>query len=220
MAPAANGVDFLGYIVRRDYLLVRRRVVGHLRERLRDFEQRLVTAVEGGLRYAFDWPVLDELAAVLASYLGHFKVAAAWRLWAGLRRRFPFLAQYFAFDPVGLRLVRTYPVPAGFLRAREQYAWFRRRYPADVLFFQVGGFCEFYAGEDRAVASELGLRPMGRNRRGAAFGFPCTRTEEFLRQLRDRQRPVLLIGETPVAHARIRARVPVARYARSGSSAG
>ena len=62
MAPAANGVDFLGYNVRRDYLLVRRRVVGHLRERLRDFEQRLVTAVEGGLRYAFDWPVLDELA--------------------------------------------------------------------------------------------------------------------------------------------------------------
>jgi len=37
LAPVANGVDFLGYIVRRDYLLVRRRVVGHLRERLGDF---------------------------------------------------------------------------------------------------------------------------------------------------------------------------------------
>jgi len=219
LAPVANGVDFLGYIVRRDYLLVRRRVVHHLQERLRAFEQQLVSPVEGGLRYAFDRSVLDELAAVLASYLGHFKIAAAWRLWAALRRRFAFLAQYFAFDPADLRFVRTYPVPAGFLRAREQYAWFRRRYPGDVLFFQVGGFCEFYAGEDRAIARELGLHPMGRNRRGAAFGFPCTRTDEFLRRLRERQRSVLLIGESPVAHARIRARAPVARYRWGGNLA-
>jgi hypothetical protein len=88
-----------------------------------------------------------------------------------------------------------------------------------VLFFQVGGFCEFYAGEDRVVATELGLRPMGRNRRGAAFGFPYSRTDEFLRRLRERQRSVLFIGESPVAHARIRARLPVARYGWSGNSA-
>ena len=219
LAPVANGVDFLGYIVRRDYLLVRRRVVGHLRERLGDFEQRLVTAVEGGLRYAFDLPVLDELAAVLASYLGHFRIAAAWRLWAGLRRRFAFLAQYFAFDPADLRIVRTYPVPAGFLRAQEQYAWFQQHYPTDVLFFQVGGFCEFYAGDDRVVATELGLQPMGRNRRGAEFGFPCSRIGEFLQRLRARRRSVLLIGETPEAHARIRGRYPVARYAWSNGLA-
>lgn len=31
LAPVSNGVDFLGYIVRRDYLLVRRRVVNHLK---------------------------------------------------------------------------------------------------------------------------------------------------------------------------------------------
>ena len=37
--PVANGADFLGYIVRPRYLLVRRRVVGHLREKLRSWEK-------------------------------------------------------------------------------------------------------------------------------------------------------------------------------------
>ena len=50
LRPVNDGVDFLGYIVRRDYPLVRQRVVGHLRERLQ---------------------------AVLASYLGHYKLAAS-----------------------------------------------------------------------------------------------------------------------------------------------
>jgi len=40
--PVANGADFLGYIVRPRYLLVRRRVVGHLREKLRRWEKKFV----------------------------------------------------------------------------------------------------------------------------------------------------------------------------------
>jgi len=38
LAPVSNGIDFLGYIVRREYKLVRRRVVRHLQEKLRAFE--------------------------------------------------------------------------------------------------------------------------------------------------------------------------------------
>ena len=37
-----NGVNFSGYIVRPDYLLVRRRVVSRLKARLRDYELKLV----------------------------------------------------------------------------------------------------------------------------------------------------------------------------------
>ncbi len=40
-SPVADGIDFLGYIVRPDYLLVRRRVVGALRRRLEQAERRL-----------------------------------------------------------------------------------------------------------------------------------------------------------------------------------
>jgi len=35
LRPVGDGIDFLGYIVRPDYLLVRRRVIGALRERLK-----------------------------------------------------------------------------------------------------------------------------------------------------------------------------------------
>jgi len=43
LAPVNNGIDFLGYVVRRDYKLVRRRVVLHLREKLRLYEAQLLT---------------------------------------------------------------------------------------------------------------------------------------------------------------------------------
>jgi hypothetical protein len=45
--PISNGVNFLGYIVRPDYLLVRRRVVSRLKRRLRDAEQQLVRPRSG-----------------------------------------------------------------------------------------------------------------------------------------------------------------------------
>ena len=72
--------NFLGYIVRRDHLLVRRRVVNHLRERFAAFEKRLVTDGSGWRRYDFDAAALDELEAVLASYWGHFSLADSFHL--------------------------------------------------------------------------------------------------------------------------------------------
>jgi retron-type reverse transcriptase len=41
--PVSNGIDFLGYIIRQDYMLVRRRVVNNLKSRLGWFEKRLVS---------------------------------------------------------------------------------------------------------------------------------------------------------------------------------
>jgi len=75
LAPVSNGVNFLGYIVRRDYRLVRKRVVNHLQSKLMDFESQLVTAAGEGRYYRFDQNLLDALAATLSSYLGHFKLA-------------------------------------------------------------------------------------------------------------------------------------------------
>jgi hypothetical protein len=212
LAPVANGVDFLGYIVRRDYLLVRRRVVGHLRERLRDFESRLVAPVPGGVRYSFDRAVLDELAATLASYLGHLRWAASWRLWQGLWARFAWLGQYFVFDAAGWRLERRYAVPDGFRRVRDQYAWFRRRFPRDTLLFQVGRFCEFYSAGDAVVAEALGLRPLAANPRGARFGFPLAGIERRLAGVLALRRSVLLVNEQPGESLRVRRRVPATRY--------
>jgi RNA-directed DNA polymerase len=57
--PIANGIDYLGYIVRPFYILVRRRVVNHLKQKI------------------FDHVITKES---LMSYLGHFKHANAYGL--------------------------------------------------------------------------------------------------------------------------------------------
>ncbi len=42
LQPVSNGIDFLGYIVRGNYLLVRKRVVNNLKSKLLSYERRLI----------------------------------------------------------------------------------------------------------------------------------------------------------------------------------
>jgi len=172
LAPISNGIDFLGYIVRRDYLLVRRRVVNHLKEKLRDYEMQLVEQRGGVCRYRFDEVVLDRLHATLSSYLGHFRLANTRNLWQTVWRKHPFLAVYFQWNEENRKLVRKYKIPKGFERVSQQYGYFRWRFPGDVLFFQVGRFYEFYQTRDADVAGLLQLVPLTQNRRGARFVSP------------------------------------------------
>ena len=172
LRPASDGVDFLGYIVRADYLLARRRVVNNLRQRLRDCEAVLVKENPGYRRYRFDVEILDGLAACLASYLGHFQRADTYRLRVALWRRYPYLSQYFGFNAATSALVRAYRTPRGLSSARQQYRPFQTLFPGDALFFLVGRFIEFYRPGDAALAARLGLAPIAPNRRGALWGFP------------------------------------------------
>jgi len=94
LQPVDDGADFLGYIVRPHYRLVRRRVIGNLRERLAAFEQARVTA--GSLRLPGE--ARDQLRAVLASYLGHFAHADAHRLVRSLFAAYPWLNVLFSLD--------------------------------------------------------------------------------------------------------------------------
>lgn len=66
LRPVADGVDFLGYIVRPLHLLVRRRVVGHLREKLARAERALVREDGVLTTWRFDRAALDTMQATLA----------------------------------------------------------------------------------------------------------------------------------------------------------
>ncbi len=67
LQPISNGIDFLGYIVRHNYILVRRRVVNNLKAKLQIFKQAKVK----------DFKKFHDS---VASYLGHFKWANSYRL--------------------------------------------------------------------------------------------------------------------------------------------
>lgn len=163
LALVSNGIDFLGYIVRQDYLLVRKRVVNHLQEKLRDYEAQLVTEHNGVRCYRFDKTVLDQLHATLSSYLGHFKLANSWRLQQSLWSQHSFLLSYFEWNGPSTQWVRKYQIPTGFCRVQQQYYWFRWRFAEDVILLRMGRFYEFYHSEDRHLAQWLGLKPMRSN---------------------------------------------------------
>lgn len=63
LQPISNGIDFLGYIIRPHYILVRRRVINNLKAKLKEFKH-----------------CPEKLKASLASYLGHFLWANCYNL--------------------------------------------------------------------------------------------------------------------------------------------
>jgi len=211
LRPVSDGVDFLGYIVRRDYLLVRRRVAGHLCERLAVFEKQLVAEGPGYRRYRFDAAALDELGAVLASYWGYFSLAESYSLRKSLWRRYPFLNQFFEMAPDG-KLKRRDGDASAIGNVWQQYRHYRRCFPGDVLFFQVGRFVEFYQPDDALLACQLGLLPLAKNRRRARFGFPAAQMGKHMRRLLGAGRSIVIVAETGRRLDRVKERLPVDRF--------
>jgi hypothetical protein len=118
----SDGIDFLGFIVRRDYRLVRRRVVNACKARLRAYRELLVSEHEGTVTYRFDASELQRLRATLASYLGHFRRANAYKLWKSVWQGQDWLGVYFDWDAQRHRLVPCYAMPKALTNVRQQYA--------------------------------------------------------------------------------------------------
>jgi len=89
LRPLEAGIDFLGYVVFPRHTLVRRRVVGHARGKLREWERRHVRRG----RATRDRAAREGLRAVWASYLGHFLHANCHRLLVRFAARFPWLQE-------------------------------------------------------------------------------------------------------------------------------
>ena len=140
LKAVASGADFLGYIVRPYYLLVRRRVVANLKTKLRAFEQQWVSRPTPHSQHTH-WQVcstqVDQLRAVLASYIGHFKHASSLKLIQSLWQTYPWLNYLFSFDAqhYQLTLKTTPPKTAGY---KQQLAFFRNAYPNAKLDVQFG----------------------------------------------------------------------------------
>lgn len=77
LQPISNGIDFLGYIIRRDYVLIRRRVINNLNSRLCHFSR---INLKKPANFASSARPLNILRECLQSYLGHFKWANTYRL--------------------------------------------------------------------------------------------------------------------------------------------
>ena len=190
-----NGVGFLGYIVRPDYLLVRRRVVSRLKARLRDYEQKLVRPRSGHTLFRHDPATLAGLRATWASYRAHLKMANTHRLWETIQNRHGWVRHFFALEEE-LLVPRMKIVPV-FQRLTDQYRFFTSRWPECLLLFQVGRFYEWHDEQVERMSRWLGLRLLVR-RRGfrSRCGVPVRFGPWCVRALVAHGVPVALIRET------------------------
>ena len=94
-----SGIDFIGYIIRPDYLLVRRRSINNLRIRLDTFKREQITVHEDGLlSIPQNTPEAERLRGVMASYYGHFKWADTVHLRRSIFTRYPWLNAHYKLD--------------------------------------------------------------------------------------------------------------------------
>jgi RNA-directed DNA polymerase len=89
LRPLESGCDFLGYVIYATHIVVRRRVIGHCRAKLHDWQRR---NVRNG-RIVASREAFDQLRSVCASYRGHFSHASSWRLRRHIGQQFPWLGE-------------------------------------------------------------------------------------------------------------------------------
>ncbi len=192
--PISNGIDFLGYIIRPDYLLVRRRVVNRLKARLMQYQKRLKKEKDDYRVLIYDPTVLEKVMNSWASYMAHLKMASTYRLREKLLRRFAWLGELFQMDREKLK--RMYEAPATLRTLKGQYRFFLGRHPGAILLFQVGSFYEFYDRQAEIAIKVLGLKRM-KITRGfqTRCGFPVSLKERYLCKFIRLGLPIHIINE-------------------------
>ncbi|MDK9719074.1 MAG: reverse transcriptase domain-containing protein [Trichlorobacter sp.] len=197
----SEGADFLGYIVRPAYTLVRGRVVGNLRAHLRQFAGELLQGngshdetVQTLHLHLHEEP-LRRLRQTLASYLGHFRHANARQLIRGLFKKFVWLQELFSLD-TDCRLHPCYEPTSIPANLKEQYCWVAEQYSGLCIFFQVGRFCEWYGEQAEHFSRFFGLA-LQKDRRGlgSTCGFPLRLLQSFKKRIRAACVPYVVIGE-------------------------
>jgi hypothetical protein len=86
LKPLSAGCDFLGYVIYPSHRVVRRRVVGHLRETLRTWPMRSASHPAAAAK----------LRSVIASYAGHFNHASSFKARRRIGLDFPWLKQFLS----------------------------------------------------------------------------------------------------------------------------
>jgi len=194
----SDGADFLGYIVRPDYILVRRRVVNNLKAKLARYKALMTHEMKMGGRQVTRFMLAPETVAglrqTIASYLGHFRHANAHNLTDAVFDKNPWLTLIFSLINGGINERLTYR--GCFHSLKVQLLFYRARLEQYALLFQVGGFVELY-GRDAGLAGEHFGFQVRHGFRGmdAVAGFPRGMAAKVIAKLVSAGHAVALIVE-------------------------
>jgi len=138
--PISSGCDFLGYITRSNYRLVRKRVIHHCEEKLRSLERKIVRQDKYGMSILLKQADREQLRASLCSYFGHFQHASSFHLEQSLFVRFVWLKWVFHLDDEKNRKPYLQPLwkPEQFNFFYSQWHWFDLHFKGFVQLIQLG----------------------------------------------------------------------------------
>ena len=207
LAPVSGGVDFVGFIIRPGYKLVRRRVIGNLKMKLRVIEEQLVSSEEGTITYKYDQNIIENCLAMVNSYLGHFRHARTRKITQKFWQLFPFLRYYFHM--ASGKVVRhdrpLYKIDS----MRQQIRWLMRKYRNFVCIIQIGCYFECFE-RDAVILSKISGYRLRTNWRGFRYGcgFPNGLLEGLRKELEVRRVPYIIVRQTGRELYRTKERLP------------
>jgi RNA-directed DNA polymerase len=155
LQPVSNGADFLGYVIRPDYTLCRRRVVNNLREKLRALKKEMICIKHGKFCLDYSSSTTVYLFDMLNSYFSHFHHANSFKLIQGIFRENAWISHYFNYE--NKKLIRRY-TPKACTSLKRQYYFFTKQFPKELIFFQAGCFFEFFSRQAEFAAGFFGLK--------------------------------------------------------------
>jgi RNA-directed DNA polymerase len=205
VAPVSGGVDFAGFIIRWNYMLVRRRVVGSVKAKLRSIKPILISDDPEYTVCYFHPPTLELTHTAINSYLGHFKHAQARQCEKRLWNDFSFINDFFTLSTH--KIIPFYKPLYRIRSLKKQVRWLHRHFPGYICLIEVGCYFETF---DRSAlklnkATRLALLEKWR---GFSWGcgFPLRRLKKVMGQLIDKSLPVVIVrqGERRVGTIRIR----------------
>ena len=195
IAPVSGGVDFAGFIVRSHYLLVRRRVVGHVTARLRKVRDKLAANRGHYIVYHFHEKTLATLLAAMNSYLGHFKHAQTHKLLEKLWGEFNFLEKFYRLS--SRRLVRRDRGLRKKQTLKQQITWLRKEFPQHLRLIEIGCYYEAFGRDAKILAQTAGL-VLHAKWRGYQYGcgFPARCLDKIAERLRKSRVPLVIVRQT------------------------
>lgn len=216
IAPVSGGVDFAGFIIRHYYKLVRRRVVGNVKAKLRSFEAQLVSRRVCVVCYRFDQKLLDDCLSTLNSYLGHFRHAKTHRIISTLWRLFPFLEYYFRL--CAYKVIRRDRPLRKIPSMHRQLRWICDTYSAYLCLIQFGCYYECFYKDAKTLSTITGFT-LRKNGRGGAYscGFPGSMLKKIIDTLDLHRVSYIVFCQTGRELQRTKERLPVllVRYVES-----
>ena len=137
--PVSSGCDFLGYVTRPAYRLVRRRAIHHCEEALKQMQQQILRRHGSGISMMLKQALRERLRASICSYFGHYLHAGSFRLEQRMFSRFEWLNAIFELRCTGQgRKLLPLWQPPQVSSFRSQWQWFHHRFSTAIQLIQLG----------------------------------------------------------------------------------